>query len=481
MSHLHAKELTVLRQAVDKAEKFAKTETAVGANTPEVKRMIAIVEQFLRKKKLICYGGTAINNILPQNDKFYMEGVDVPDYDFFSTDALADSKELADIYARQGFADVQAKAGVHPGTFKVFVHFIPVADVTQLDARIFAKVQTEAILRDGLYYAPPNFLRMSMYLELSRPLGDVSRWEKVFKRLLLLNAHYPLKNRDCQHVNFMRDFEDPKNIGQEQTAYTVVKAAAIKLGLVFIGGYASSLYGKYLPANEQTQIQRIPDFDLLALNPLAAATHIKAALTKAGFMNVKVNKMDNVGELLPVHYYVTIEADTVCFIYETDGCRSYNTLKVNKQSVKIGTIDTLLHYFLAFIYSNRDYYEHDRLMCMAEYLFNVQLKNKLAQKGLLKRFSLSCYGTQHSLLDMRRDRSLKYKEFATSAAKNSAEYNTWFLNYTPGERKGISNGISKGKGTSTSKGISNGISKSKSKSKLTRKKSALQKLMKILI
>jgi hypothetical protein len=33
---------------------------------------------------------------------------------------------------------------------------------------------------------------MSIYLELSRPRGDVSRWKKVYSRLLLLNKHYPI-------------------------------------------------------------------------------------------------------------------------------------------------------------------------------------------------------------------------------------------------------------------------------------------------
>ena len=43
----------------------------------------------------------------------------------------------------------------------------------------------------GILYAPPNYLRMGMYLELSRPAGDTSRWEKVLKRLTLLNKNYP--------------------------------------------------------------------------------------------------------------------------------------------------------------------------------------------------------------------------------------------------------------------------------------------------
>ena len=50
--------------------------------------------------------------------------------------ALDDAKELADIYAKAGFIEVEAKAGVHHGTFKVFVNYIPVADISQLDREI---------------------------------------------------------------------------------------------------------------------------------------------------------------------------------------------------------------------------------------------------------------------------------------------------------------------------------------------------------
>lgn len=36
-----------------------------------------------------------------------------------------------------------------------------------------------------------------MYLELSRPMGDVSRWTKVFKRLRLLDAAHPFDVPAC--------------------------------------------------------------------------------------------------------------------------------------------------------------------------------------------------------------------------------------------------------------------------------------------
>ena len=56
-------ELAILRSAVDSIDK-EKGKKKI--NNPEVKTIIGIVENFLKKKKLICYGGTAINNLLPK-------------------------------------------------------------------------------------------------------------------------------------------------------------------------------------------------------------------------------------------------------------------------------------------------------------------------------------------------------------------------------------------------------------------------------
>ena len=103
-------ELAILRSAVDKNEKLLKYKEV---NKPEVKQMITIVEDFIRDKELICYGGTAINNILPKEHQFYNYDIEIPDYDFFSTNPVEDAKALADIYASNGFKEVEAKAGAH--------------------------------------------------------------------------------------------------------------------------------------------------------------------------------------------------------------------------------------------------------------------------------------------------------------------------------------------------------------------------------
>jgi len=168
-------------------------------SNPTIKEIISIVEQFIIKKKLICYGGTAINNILPKKDQFYDLTREIPDYDFFSPNSLDDAKELADIFYKKGFSDVEAKSGMHTGTYKVFVNFIGVADITFIEPELFKSLMREAIEKNGIHYAPVNFLRMSMYLEISRPDGDVTRWEKVYSRLMRFNKNYPLKGEKSRH------------------------------------------------------------------------------------------------------------------------------------------------------------------------------------------------------------------------------------------------------------------------------------------
>ena len=434
------RELEILRQAVDTAQERAQKAIV---NSDEVKKIIVIVEKFLQKKKCVCYGGTAINNILPTYDQFYDKNVEIPDYDFFSPSALEDAKELADIYAKEGYTDVEAKAGVHKGTFKVFVNFIPVADITDLDKELFKNVRKESISINGILYAPPNYLRMAMYLELSRPAGDVSRWEKVLKRLTLLNRHYPIENPRCHELNFMRDFEGIP--GKQDEIYNTVKRAIIDQGLVFFGGFASTLYGRYMPKSRRRQLQKVPDFDVLAEDPKRAATIIRERLVYEGIKKVKIVMKKGVGEIIAPHYEIIVDNDTVCFIYEPLACHSYNTIRIGKDVIRVATIDTMLSFYLAFLYANRPYYDHDRIICMAQYLFSVQSKNRLQQKGLLKRFSINCYGKQETLEDMRAEKAEKFDELKDK--RGSKEYQEYFLRYVPGEstKKGDKKTLSKKK------------------------------------
>lgn len=417
-------ELAILRMAVDKAEeKIAKRVV----NSDDIKKMIAIVEDFIKVKNLICYGGTAINNILPIEDQFYNKDVEIPDYDFFTPDALNDAKELANIYYKNGYTDVEAKSGQHHGTYKVFVNFIPVADLTQFPKEIYNALKKDAIRVSGILYAPPNFLRMSMYLELSRPAGDTSRWEKVVKRLTLLNKNYPLTSINCNSIEFQREMA---NKDKSHEIYDSVRNSLVNQGVVFFGGYAISLYSQYMPKHLQKKIEDIADFDVLSHDPKTTADIVVERL-KDIRINAKIVYHKPIGEIIPEHYEIKVGNDTIAFIYKPVACHSYNVVKIHGQSVKIATIDTMLSFYLSFLYTDRDYYKEfsDRILCMSKFLFDVQQKNRLKQKGLLRRFSIICYGHQDSIEEMRAEKAKKFKELQTK--RGTQEYEEWFLNYKP--------------------------------------------------
>lgn len=423
-------ELSIMREAVDKIEKI-KGEKLL--NGTDVRKILDILEGFLRKKKLICYGGTAINNILPIDKQFYDKDVELPDYDFFSPNALDDAKELADLYAGLGY-DVEAKAGVHRGTFKVYVNFMAVADITQMVSELFKSLKAEALKIDGIMYAPPNYLRMAMYLELSRPMGDVSRWEKVLKRIVLLNEAYPIKFPECNMEMIQRIFNAGIQTAESQTfketVFDVTLRALISQGVVFFGAFAHKMYLRTMP---KIKLLHIPDFDVLSEDPMKTAEYVRDRLRDAGVKRVRIVHKEGVGEIIAPHEEIKIGVETILFIYKPLACHSYNVVKYRGQSVRIASIDTILSFYLAFMFVKRPYYDKDRLLCMSNYLFMVQQRNRLAQTGLLRRFSATCFGEQETLEKIRNEKAVKFEQLKTK--KNTREYDELFLKYVPKANK----------------------------------------------
>jgi len=438
-------ELAILKHAVDETEKI---QGKLKTSNEDIQHIISIVEEFLRKKKRMCYGGTAVNNILPKQAQFYNRELEIPDYDFFSPDALDDAKELADIYYEQGYIDVEAKSGVHMGTYKVFVNFIPIADITMMDRRLYDAVYADSITLLGIHYAPPDYLRMAMYLELSRPAGDVSRWEKVLTRLNLLNKYYPMELEvKCKEHHFSkkilasesklqnRNEEDDPYENRENSKnklFFTIRDSFAEQNAVFFGGYALHLYSKY-SHNKELFSNKVPSFDVIHVDPEACAEQLKKDLLAAGFHKIRIFKYPAIGELIPERIEVYVDKRILAFIYKPIACHSYNKVFLDNKELWIGTIDTILAFYLSFIYIDDPNFDKDRLLCMAHYLFTIEERNRLENKGLLRRFSIECYGKQMTLEDNRAEKAEKYKEL--KGKQNTKEFEMWFLRYIPDKLK----------------------------------------------
>jgi hypothetical protein len=145
---------------------------------------------------------------------------------------------------------------------------------------------------------------------------------------------------------------------------------------------------------------------------------------------VKIVQHTAIGEVIPEHYEILVGKDTIAFIFKPVACHSYNKIHIPGKDVKIATIDTMLSFYLAFLYADRPYFDPDRILCMSKFLFDVEQKNRLEQKGVLRRFSITCYGHQDSIEEIKAEKAHKYMELKDK--RGTKEYEEYFLSYKPG-------------------------------------------------
>jgi len=396
-------QIELLKSAVEEAEKKNKIKLL---NTDGIKKMFEIVKSFIKKNRCICYGGTAINNILPLKDQFY-ESYEIPDYDFFSKTPMEDAIKLCNIYYKNGFKNVESKSGVHVGTYKVFVDFIPVADITFIESKFFDIIVKDCIKKNGVLYAPPNFLRMAMYVELSRPDGDVSRWEKVFKRLELLNKNYPIKER-CSEPSI-----------QKSNVFNLLLKTLLKEDVVFFGGYALSIYSE-LFSNTQ------PFFDVISTRAKNVAKECIVQLKKSN-IHATIIVNEEIEGYVGKSYEINVDGMHVAFIYEPVACYNYNTIVKNGTKINIATIDTMLSFYFMFLYINQKQYDSKRIICMCQQLIKIQ------DTGKIKRFTLNCIGTQKTQRDIFMEKDTLFKKYKND--KNNKNFIEAFFRYNPAEKK----------------------------------------------
>ena len=388
--------MTDLQPIIDKLQ--LENDKAAAAN-PMVKKSLAIVKEFLQNHPVMCYGGTAINNLLPEKDRFYDPTTTIPDYDFYSKTPQEHAMILSNKLAEAGIEAVEAKPGMHLGTFKVFADYEGVADITHLDEDIFDRLWKEDLVKDGIHYVTPNFLRLSMYLELSRPRGDVSRWKKVYERLQLLNKAYPM---ECPMEKESHEHEELSEENRKKVEKILTTKPVVLLGIT-----ASQIHQG-----------RTPKW-MTPVTILAEDATIKQ-LTEGQ----KIEEHDGT-EILPGHVDVFDDnGDVLLRIHETAACHSYHQMA---NGLRVASIPTMLQFFFAYMYSGVDEDEITHLLCVSQRLVDLASHKEKRRYAILT--PIDCIGTQETLVDMKRHKAQLYNELSKN--KNSVDFLKYFFTYNP--------------------------------------------------
>jgi hypothetical protein len=399
---------------MDEIEEAAKSAQELidkrAVENPITVRTLDIVYDFMKKHRVLGYGGTALNNLLPKSKQFYDPKVDVPDYDFYSETPQEHAKMIADRLAKAGVLNIEVKPGIHLGTFKVFADYVPVADVSSLNKPIFTKLWNDSIVRDGVRYVPPNFLRMSVYLELSRPMGNVERWTKVYKRIRLLNEEFPVV---CPTSDEAVNEEYATEEIREK-----LEDLLLKNEVVLLGFNASTIQaGK--------DEWKLP-LDLL-VEPKNFDRIVKELIGIFGRGNSKKREFEEYGELLPAHADITHGDKLLVRVFETIACHSFHKLP---SGLMVASIPTLLNFFFAMLYADKEFIEHtsrQRLVCTAHKL--MEIANNSSRRRFKLLTPITCLGKQLEMTDLLRKKSELYTKLSEN--KQSSAFMKYFFSYSP--------------------------------------------------
>lgn len=382
-------------------------------------KAIEIVEKFISENELICYGGIAINAILPEAKKIYDYNIDTPDYDFYSPNALKHVTELSKILANSGFENVEAKSALFKGTYKIFINFIPVADITQLDENVYNQMKQKATLINTIFYAPSNYLKLSLYQELSRPLGDISRWEKIYNRITLLHEFLKENNEVSLKLHNI------PNTKQNLEIFYKLKKISNENNFVLFGDFGLSFYKYYFPNDIKNLFKKTKIKQMYILSEtINDVTDTLVDFEYKTTLYKKTTKFTN------DIYKITINSEAFIYVFITNSCQSFNIIKNKNHLYNIATIDTFLSIYYSIEYVTIPGLDFENIKPKCILLENIHSNNKT---NILKRFYLPCIGKQETIEDIKKYRNKIYKNYKTN--KKHKKYQELFFKYYPKTQK----------------------------------------------
>lgn len=382
----------------------------------EKQKIYKIIYDYIVANKLIVYGGIALNHILPPKEKIYPKN-HFSDYDCMIYNAKHHAKELVKELVKQGFKYSEVRGAVHTGTFKIFVNFEAVADITNVrqifyDAMLALsekqKMELKYLKNKDICIAPLYLLKHNIFKELARPKGSLYRWTKVFDRLRKLNI---VMNKEYSSNIMKRQmvYEDENEVGD---LFKRVLRFAKEKKLPLVGNFA---LGVLLGLNKGGMLEccKIDDFfsvfEIMAVDAIGVAEQLKALVKESPVGDKYVVLMSRrffYPDLLPKRVRIYIKNKTtkkiIKFATIIDASKECYSV-VKKNGYLIGSPYTVLQFFYAYwlIYYA---YEGNRINRLVDVMINALESYASNISTGAEKFSVSCYGNGKTLIDVMKEK-----------------------------------------------------------------------------
>ena len=299
---------------------------------------------------------------------------------------------------KAGFTEISAREGMHEGTIKIYVDYVPVADITEIDAKLYKILSSREFRTDGISYLDANSLRMLMYLELSRPRGEIKRWEKVYERLLLFNEF--VARKPCQKT---RKFTMKGGLTKEQATH--ILDFIIEEKRIFAGADLAGFYHNAIKDKEQhtswilTSKKPIVFF---SEDPGTDATRILSELNSSKKKEMSLHMKNYISkevDIIPSITMITHAKKLLVVIVHQSACHSYYNIPMYDNKVmRIASMDTLITLYFGLGLFHTPFFDMGSMECLADELIQISMKARIESNTFIFPFiSIKCSGHQTTM------------------------------------------------------------------------------------
>jgi hypothetical protein len=348
------------------------------------KKLYDLATEVIGNFKVLLYGGTAINDILPEKLKFYSK-TQLPDIDIFCTFKTYKliSKKLLKKFFLNGNEITTIREALHEHTYKVMVDGLHIMDISVIDEEFFNTLSKNKIKSSfrKIYCVNIEYLKYSLHSMISQPLQS-HKWVNIYERMIHLYKAFPNEKTPCDidaDDYFITDF--PQNIFNDVTEY--IKTT----DFIAFGWDVISKYIKFDTKNT------IPVQYIVSSN--------EPSLVCNDLISYLKNK-----DIHAIHTqtYSVVSYNNIKFLYifKTQNCSSY----VTHRGYRHASIHSLIQYLYVIYFDTGNATILQVVHCIA----NLLLKNGNSKKSLYRQFVIECYGEQKGVVTLRKDKFIRLEK-----------------------------------------------------------------------
>jgi hypothetical protein len=337
----------------------------------------------------------------------------------------------------------------------VSANFTQLADITSMPQEVLDQMDIVQ-MEDGMLVAGPVFLRIDLAKQLAEQ-NQPARLSKVFKRWQLLNRNYPLpcNSATLKPLVCISDTRLPRDqLAQALVEYINQKKRIDNIGLPIVGSTLLPLYEKLgykLSPELRTQLdnyrcltKEVALVDFFSTSPKDDAVELLNLLTnKFPQVSFSLIRGPPAKEIFEERWVVTTgTGERIAEFLGVDKCLGIT----NVNGTYFGTIDSILAVMFSKLFVDTNIVSDStraKQMCLLQLLMDeIRVKAQFSSStGEFARFPQLCYGPEHNLSDIFKERWQERVDRLIAAHKGDKTERSGAFGYRPNDialaRKGL--------------------------------------------